>query len=181
MGTFHSNQFPRETEDYRRARDQLLELEIKLRKHLRKWRHCVVSRQVSVVKGEPISDRYYEWLFRKVRVTRAKNPHHHPLREIRLFKNRLFGANGSLTILAMASLPKRELKRNYSKRDAIFDSQHFSKLARRSDDMLTTYVYNRSRIDNFDYHDFTQSDIKSARSSDRTTDTGLLECVSRTG
>ena len=47
--------------------------------------------------------------------------------------------------------------------------------------MLTRSIYNRSRIDNFDYHDFTQSDIKSARSSDRTTDTGLLECVSRTG
>ena len=38
MGTFHSNQYPRETEDYRRARDQLLELEIKLRKQLEEVR-----------------------------------------------------------------------------------------------------------------------------------------------
>jgi hypothetical protein len=94
-------------------------------------------------------------------VTRAKNPRHHPFREVPLFRTRLFGANGSFTILAMAFLPERELKRTYSKGDAIFDSQYFSKFARRSDDMLTTYVYNRSRIDNFDYHDFTQSGIKS--------------------
>lgn len=34
MGKFHSNQFPGASEEYRKARDQLLESEIKLKKQL---------------------------------------------------------------------------------------------------------------------------------------------------
>jgi predicted dithiol-disulfide oxidoreductase (DUF899 family) len=55
MGTFHSNQFPRETEDYRRARDQLLELEIKLRKQLEEVAslRCEPSGQRRERRGDP--------------------------------------------------------------------------------------------------------------------------------
>jgi hypothetical protein len=78
-----------------------------------------------------------------------------------LFKILLFGANGSFMILAMASLRERELTKTWSKRDAILDSQYFSKLPRRAHDMLTTCLYNRSRIDNFDCQEFSQNHIKS--------------------